>query len=72
MLRNQVDKDEVNTAGITKNQLFGTTEPVPVSAPVKVAAPAKPVVQRVRAAPQPSAATCVEVIQGGGRSFNCF
>ncbi|MEG1768354.1 MAG: Flp pilus assembly protein CpaB [Comamonas sp.] len=76
VLRNQVDKDPVGTAGITKNQLFGTAEPaaVPVSAAVKVAAPAKPVRQAVRARPavQVSSATCVEVIQGGGSTFNCF
>ncbi len=73
VLRNQIDKDAVSTAGITKNQLFGVAEAAPVSAPVKVAASAKPVVQRTRPAPQPSAApTCVEVIQGGSRSFNCF
>lgn len=72
VLRNQVDKDAVSTAGITKDQLFGVTEPAPASAPVKVAAAAKPAVQRARPASPPSAATCVEVIQGGSRSFNCF
>lgn len=72
VLRNQIDKDPVSTAGITKHQLFGKAEPVPAPAPLKVAAPAKPVVQRARPAPQPPAATCVEVIQGGGRTLNCF
>lgn len=70
VLRNQIDKDPTSTAGITKHQLFGTPEPTP--APVKVAAPAKPVMQRARPAPQPSTATCVEVIQGGARTLNCF
>jgi pilus assembly protein CpaB len=70
VLRNQIDKDPTSTVGITKHQLFGTPEPVP--APVKVAAPAKPVMQRARPAPQASTATCVEVIQGGARTLNCF
>ena len=70
VLRNQIDKDPTSTAGITKHQLFGTPEAAP--APVKVAAPAKPVMQRARPAPQASTATCVEVIQGGARTLNCF
>ncbi|MDN5502399.1 MAG: hypothetical protein L0H10_01050 [Comamonas sp.] len=70
VLRNQIDKEPTSTVGITKHQLFGTPEPVP--APVKVAAPAKPVMQRARPAPQASTATCVEVIQGGARTLNCF
>ena len=72
VLRNQVDKDPVSTAGITKHQLFGTPESAPASAPVKVAASAKPAVQRARPAPQPSPATCVEVIQDGSRTLSCF
>ncbi|MDL5035516.1 Flp pilus assembly protein CpaB [Comamonas sp. Y6] len=70
VLRNQIDKDPVSTAGITKHQLFGAPEPAP--APVKVAAPARQAVQRARPAPQPSPATCVEVIQGGSSTLNCF
>jgi pilus assembly protein CpaB len=75
VLRNQADKDAVSTAGITKNQLFGVAEPVAASTPVALAAPAKPVrpaAPRARPAVQVSAATCVEVIQGGASSFNCF
>jgi len=75
VLRNQADKDAVSTAGITKNQLFGVAEPVAASTPVALAAPARPVrpaAPRARPALQVSAATCVEVIQGGGSSFNCF
>jgi pilus assembly protein CpaB len=71
VLRNQIDKDPVSTTGITKHQLFGTAEPTPPSAPVKVAV-AKPVAPRARPAPLPSAATCVEVIQGGTSTLNCF
>jgi pilus assembly protein CpaB len=70
VLRNQIDKDPTSTVGITKHQLFGTPEPTP--APIKVAAPAKPAMQRARPAPQTSTATCVEVIQGGARTLNCF
>lgn len=70
VLRNQIDKDPVSTAGITKHQLFGAPEPAP--APVKVASPARQAVQRARPAPQPSPATCVEVIQGGSSTLNCF
>lgn len=75
VLRNQADKDAVSTAGITKNQLFGVAEPVAASTPVALAAPARPVrpvAPRARPAVQVSAATCVEVIQGGGSTFNCF
>ena len=75
VLRNQADKDAVGTAGITKNQLFGTAEPVAPNTLVAVAAPARsvrPAAPRARPAVQVSAATCVEVIQGGASSFNCF
>ena len=69
VLRNQVDKRTVATAGITKSQLFGEKEEVPV--PVKVAAIVK---QRVFAAKPIAlpAAECVEVVQNGSRFLNCF
>ena len=69
VLRNQVDKRTVATAGITKSQLFGEKEEVPV--PVKVAAIVK---QRVFAAKPVAlpAAECVEVVQNGSRFLNCF
>ena len=69
VLRNQVDKRTVATAGITKSQLFGEKQEVPV--PVKVAAVVK---QRVLVAKPVAlaAADCVEVVQNGSRFLNCF
>ena len=69
VLRNQVDKRTVATAGITKSQLFGEKEEVPV--PVKVAAIVK---QRAFAAKPVAlpAAECVEIVQNGSRFLNCF
>jgi len=66
VLRNQVDKKTVATTGITKKQLFGESEPVPVAATIaKPSAPRpKPVALRSK--------DCVEVIQGGARALNCF
>ena len=75
VLRNQVDKKTVATMGITKSQLFGEKEVTPEVAPParKVATAARPRLPLVQAAtPQPSAAQCVEVIQNGFRSLNCF
>jgi pilus assembly protein CpaB len=68
VLRNQVDKESVKTAGITKKQLFGAAEE-----PVK--AEAKPAKSSVRGKPvlaQANTSTCVEVIQHGSRALNCF
>lgn len=67
VLRNQIDKDPVTTAGVTKQQLFGESDPVPVKT-----------VQRVSRAPSFKPAKlqpvqrCVEVIQNGTRSLSCF
>jgi pilus assembly protein CpaB len=68
VLRNQVDKDKVETAGITKSQLFGEKAIVPVSTAAPAAAP-KPRAFAARPAP---AVECVEVIQNSARSLNCF
>jgi pilus assembly protein CpaB len=69
VLRNQVDKQTVATQGITKNELFGEGKPVPQ---VKAAAPAgKPRVVAVTPVARP-AAVCVEVLQNGTASLNCF
>ncbi len=84
VLRNQVDNAPVNTAGITKKQLFGEKD-----TPVAVAAvePEKPkaarrvkAVRRVKAAPPEatppvvaaSPRTCVEVVHDNARTVNCF
>lgn len=69
VLRNQVDQKTVDTAGITKNQLFGE-HAEQVTLPAKVAA-AKPRIARSRPAIA-SASECVEVIQNGSRALNCF
>ena len=67
VLRNQIDKKTVATAGITKSQLFGEKEIQPIA--MKAAAPAKPRAVATKALP---AAECVEVIQNGLRVLNCF
>ncbi|WPH15561.1 Flp pilus assembly protein CpaB [Variovorax paradoxus] len=70
VLRNQMDKTTVATAGITKGQLFGEKEILPISTTVAARpAPARvprtaPVVQRQ--------SECVEVIQHAARSLTCF
>ena len=78
VLRNQVDKKVVATTGITKSELFGEKKVVPAAAPAAAPAPARVVVVAARPrAPQaqPAAVSvkqCVEVIQNGARSLNCF
>jgi pilus assembly protein CpaB len=68
VLRNQVDKQTVATQGITKSELFGEDKP----APVKSITPAsKPRVAVALPAARPPA-VCVEVLQNGTASLNCF
>ena len=67
VLRNQVDKKTVATAGITKSQLFGEKEMQPIA--MKTVVAGKPRVVPTKALP---AAECVEVIQNGSRVLNCF
>lgn len=69
VLRNQIDKKTVATAGITKSQLFGEKELPPTV--VKVAAVSKPRIYTAKPMALP-AAECVEVIQSGSRVLNCF
>jgi len=71
VLRNQVDKAKVVTAGITKSQLFGEKEiqPVPVVAAAPAAAKPRASISKPVTAP---AMECVEVIQSSGRALNCF
>lgn len=71
VLRNQVDRRSIVTAGTTKRQLLAEAPPAAVktSAPVRAApAPAVPVAPR----PAQAAGPCVEVIQNGSRVVNCF
>lgn len=71
VLRNQVDKKTVATAGITKSQLFGEKEVPPAA--MKVVATGKPRVFTSKPVlPPAAAAECVEVIQNGSRALNCF
>ena len=75
VLRNQVDKRPVMTAGITKKELFGEKEE-PVAKVEKVAAAkrAVKVVRRVRSIPVAAASNrnCVEVVHNNTRVLNCF
>ncbi|MDM0057527.1 Flp pilus assembly protein CpaB [Variovorax fucosicus] len=73
VLRNQVDKATVATNGITKRQLFGDKEILPVSmvAAAPAAATAKPRSSSSKPVMAP-AMECVEVIQSSGRALNCF
>jgi pilus assembly protein CpaB len=71
VLRNQVDKKTVATGGITKSQLFGDKEVPPTA--MKVVTTGKPrVFTRKPVLPPTAAAECIEVIQNGLRSINCF
>jgi pilus assembly protein CpaB len=78
VLRNQVDRKSVSTAGMTKSQLFGEPAAQPVKAvaasraqPVKTIRSPAPVLA-TPLTPAPPARQCVEVIQGGLRVLNCF
>lgn len=69
VLRNQMDKTTVATAGITKGQLFGEKEILPISTMAARPAPAR----IPRAAPVAlRQSECVEVIQHAARSLTCF
>lgn len=80
VLRNQLDKKQVATQGISKEALFklraSPAAPAPAATPVAVAAKPPPTrkPQVAAAAPVPvrAAASCVEVIRDGARSVNCF
>ena len=69
VLRNQIDKKAVATTGITKQQLFGERDVVPV----KLTTASKPAT-KVRPTPDRGKppAPCIEVIHNGTRSFRCF
>ncbi|RST47133.1 Flp pilus assembly protein CpaB [Variovorax sp. DXTD-1] len=70
VLRNQMDKTTVATSGITKGQLFGEKEILPIATTVA----ARPAPARVpRTAPVAlRQSECVEVIQHAARSLTCF
>ncbi|MGZ5181066.1 MAG: Flp pilus assembly protein CpaB [Ramlibacter sp.] len=67
VLRNQLDKQAITTAGITRAQLLGlrdVSSPMPMRAAAK--APAHPHVQPV------AARECVEVIRNSASAMHCF
>ena len=77
VLRNQVDQAQVQTAGITKNQLFAEND-LPVEPEVKTTHQPK---RRHTSAPKPPAdasakapppRNCIEVVHNDSRQFNCF
>jgi pilus assembly protein CpaB len=70
VLRNQLDKKSVATAGITRAQLLGLQE-----AAVKQIAAIRPLPVVARTGPRPIAAAkaeCVEVIRNGTLAMSCF
>lgn len=70
VLRNQMDKTTVATGGITKGQLFGEKDILPISTAM-APAPARTRVHRAGSV-VPPASECVEVIQHASRSLTCF
>ncbi|AYH45632.1 Flp pilus assembly protein CpaB [Azoarcus sp. DN11] len=77
VLRNQVDANPTDTAGITKAMLLRTAAPVPPAparTPVKVAvAPRRPTAAKPQPAPSaPRSDACVEVIRGVNKVTECF
>jgi pilus assembly protein CpaB len=70
VLRNQMDKTTVATAGITKGQLFGEKEILPVAATVAERPTPARAPRAAHVASRPS--ECVEVIQHAARSLTCF
>lgn len=73
VLRNQVDSDPTDTAGITKAKLLRTSAEVPPEpAPVKVATTPRRVAAKPRPAAAPSERVCVEVIRGVNKVNECF
>lgn len=77
MLRNQVDtKDDANTAGVRREDLFGDEKPAPApvvaAAPVRRAAPRPAPRPVAAAAPAAPPAPTVEVIRGTQKSSASF
>jgi pilus assembly protein CpaB len=69
VLRNQLDKRNVATTGITRAQLLGLRDaPVPIPTAVMGAAPARPAIKRVAVIKS----DCVEVIRNGTTAMSCF
>ena len=73
VLRNQLDKKNVATAGVTKSQLLKFTPPVEASAarPVEVAV-RQVAPRRATMSMSGPPSVCVEVIRSGTRVLDCF
>ena len=78
VLRNQLDKTQVATSGITKAELLGLKQPAAIVKASPAAVPTPVAVRRV-VAPQPATTrmsgpppVCVEVIRNGTRALDCF
>lgn len=72
VLRNQIDANPTETAGITKAMLLRTSvEAPPTPAQPKPAAPRR-VAAKPRPVAAPSASVCVEVIRGVNKVNECF
>lgn len=76
VLRNQVDSDSAETAGITKAELLRTSvlvPPTPAPPPqAKAPAPRRAVAKPRAPAQPPTLKTCVEVIRGVNKVTECF
>jgi pilus assembly protein CpaB len=82
VLRNQLDKKPVATAGVTKNELLGlkqVAEKLPTAQPTKPTQPARPARVMRTALGGPAApmvlkepGPCVEVVRRGTREYDCF
>jgi pilus assembly protein CpaB len=79
VLRNQLDKKTVATAGVTKAQLLGLKQAAPVVTAAPVVQPVQVAVRRIAAKPATTSmamsaapAVCVEVIRSGTRVLDCF
>ncbi|CAI08217.1 pilus assembly transmembrane protein [Aromatoleum aromaticum EbN1] len=73
VLRNQIDSNTTDTAGITKAMLLRTPDDAPVTPAPQAVKPAAP--RRVVAkppAPAPKQQVCVEVIRGVSKVNECF
>jgi pilus assembly protein CpaB len=77
VLRNQVDKTPVATAGITKRQLFGgkaeaTVRESPAVAPRRIVKSTHSVTPKPLSVALAPARNCVEVIHNNTRALHCF
>lgn len=76
VLRNQLDKKNVATTGITRAELLKYKEVATVKSPALAPAPMQVAMKRPVSRPAPvalpEASDCVEVIRNGTRALNCF